>query len=46
MKIWFIISLIVGMVLTIGVLYLLIKEIKSSIKNSNDGKVSNRCDLD
>jgi hypothetical protein len=34
------------MVLTIGVLYLLIKEIKSSIKNSNDGKVSNRCDLD
>jgi len=37
---------IVGMIATAIFIGLLIKEFKTSIKESNEGKVSKRCDLD
>jgi len=37
---------IVGMILTLWIIFLLIKELRKSIKESNEGKVSDKCDLD
>lgn len=35
-----------GMFLTAYIIFLLIRELKKSIKESNEGKISGRCDLD
>lgn len=43
---WLTILEITGMVITVGLLFLLMKELKKNIKDSNDGKVSGKCDLD
>lgn len=37
---------IIGLILTVVMLFALVKEIKKTIKDSNDGKQSKRCDLD
>jgi len=43
---WLTILEISGVVITIGLLFLLMKELKKNIKDPNDGKVSGKCDLD
>ncbi|WP_296824364.1 hypothetical protein [Sulfurovum sp.] len=43
---WISIIKIVGMITTVIFLGFLIKELRKSIKESNEGKVSDRCDLD
>lgn len=42
---WTIIK-IVGMLLTLVFLFFLLKELIKSIKESNNGRVSDKCDLD
>ena len=37
---------IVGMLLTLVFLFFLLKELVKSIKESKDGRVSDKCDLD
>ena len=37
---------VVGLIITAGLLFALIKELKKNIKDSNNGKKSERCDLD
>jgi flagellar basal body-associated protein FliL len=46
MNIFMIVAVVIGMVATLAILYFLLKEMKQSIKDSNEGKVSNRCELD
>jgi len=36
----------IGMILTLVFIGFLVKELKKSIKESNEGKVSKRCELD
>ena len=43
---WFTLLEIGGMVFTIYLIFLLIKEFRKSIKESKEGRVSGRCDLD
>jgi len=43
---WMTIGKIIGGILTLVILYLLIKELKESIKKSKDGHTSNKCELD
>jgi len=43
---WLTIVKIVGMIATLIFVGFLIRELKKSIKESKDGKVSGRCDLD
>ncbi len=43
---WLTLLEIGGMVFTVYLIFLLLKEFKKSIKESKDGKVSGRCDLD
>ena len=43
---WLTIVKIVGMIATLIFVGFLIKEFRKSIKESKDGKVSGRCDLD
>jgi len=42
---WAIIK-IIGMLLTLVFLFFLLKELIKSIKESNNGRVSDKCDLD
>ncbi len=44
--VWLRVGEIIGAVLTVVILYFLIKEIKKSIKDSNSGKISDKCELD
>lgn len=37
---------IVGMLITIGLIFALLKELRKNIKDSNNGKKSKRCDLE
>jgi len=46
LSIWLLFGGLIGTIFTIVILYLLIKEIKKVIRESSNGKVSNRCDLD
>ncbi len=43
---WITIGKVVAGILTLIVLYFLIKEFIRAIKSSNEGECSNRCDLD
>jgi len=43
---WFLPLVIIGMAFTLYLIFLLIKEFKKSIKESKEGRVSGRCDLD
>lgn len=43
---WLTILEIGGILITVGLLFFLIKELKKNIKDSKDGKVSGKCDLD
>ncbi len=43
---WLTLLEIGGMVFTVYLIFLLLKEFKKSIKESKEGKVSGRCDLD
>jgi len=43
---WMFYTKIVAAIATIAILYILIKEISSSIKSSKNGEVSKKCDLD
>jgi hypothetical protein len=43
---WLTLLEIGGMVFTIYLIFLLIKEFRKSIKESKEGRVSRRCDLD
>ncbi|MEA3433358.1 MAG: hypothetical protein U9R13_02130 [Campylobacterota bacterium] len=43
---WLTILEISGILITVGLLFFLIKELKKNIKDSKDGKVSGKCDLD
>lgn len=44
--IWLYILELIGMILTAWIIFLLVKELRKSIKESNEGKVSDKCDLD
>jgi hypothetical protein len=37
---------VIGLIVTAGLLFALVKELKKNIKDSNDGKQSEKCDLD
>ncbi len=37
---------IIGAIITLILLYLLVKEFKNVIKESNEGRCSDKCDLD
>jgi len=41
-----IIGKIIAMIFTLILIYLIIKELRKVIKESNDGKCSDKCDLD
>ncbi|WP_456393882.1 hypothetical protein [Nitratifractor sp.] len=43
---WMTIGKIIGAVITLYLLYAIIKELRKSIKESNEGKCSDKCDLD
>ena len=43
---WMTIGKIIAFIFTIVVIYLLIKELRKVVKDSNSGKCSDRCDLD
>ncbi|WP_457607663.1 hypothetical protein [Nitratifractor sp.] len=43
---WMTIGKIIGGILTLIILYLLIKELKKVVKESNEGRCSDKCDLD
>lgn len=43
---WLTMIEIIGMILTLMVLFTLLKELKKTIKDSNNGKKNERCDLD
>ncbi len=43
---WMTIGKIIGFIITIILLYLIIKELRKVVKDSNSGKCSNKCDLD
>ncbi len=43
---WLTVGKIIGAIFTLIVLYLLIKELHKVVKDSNDGRCSDRCDLD
>jgi len=43
---WMTIGKIIGAIFTIIILYLLIKELRKVVKDSNSGRCSDRCDLD
>jgi len=43
---WMTIGKIIGAIFTIVILYLLIKELRKVVKDSNSGRCSDRCDLD
>jgi len=43
---WLTVVKIIGMILTVLFLGLLVKELIKTAKESNDGKVSDRCELD
>ena len=43
---WLTLLEIGGMVFTVYLIFLLLKEFKKSIKESKEGRVSGRCDLD
>ncbi len=43
---WFTIMVGAGMLVTLFIVFLLLKEFKKSIKESKEGKVSGRCELD
>ena len=43
---WFTLLVIGGMFFTAYIIFLLIKEFKKSIKESKEGRVSQRCELD
>jgi len=43
---WLTIVIVIGMILTLIFVGFLLKELKKSIKESNEGKVSKRCELD
>lgn len=43
---WMTILKIIGFILTIVVLFALVKELKKTIKDANNGKQNERCDLD
>lgn len=43
---WMTIGKIIGFIITIALLYLIIKELRKVVKDSNSGKCSNKCDLD
>ena len=37
---------VIGLIITAGLIFALIKELKKNIKDSNSGEQSERCDLD
>lgn len=43
---WMTIGKIIGFIITIALLYLIIKELRKVVKDSNSGKCSDKCDLD
>ncbi|MDM5271409.1 hypothetical protein PGH07_04400 [Sulfurovum sp. zt1-1] len=43
---WITILEIIAMILTVVILFALLKELKKNIKDSNNGKKNERCDLD
>ncbi len=43
---WMTLGKVIAGILTIIVIYFLIKEFIKAIKNSNEGKCSDKCDLD
>ncbi len=43
---WMIVAKVVAGILTLAVLYFLIKEFRKTIKESNEGRCSDKCDLD
>lgn len=44
--IWLYILELIGMILTAWIIFLLVKELRQSVKESNEGKVSDKYDLD
>jgi len=43
---WMTFGKIIGAVLTLIILYLLLKELRKVVKESNEGRCSDKCDLD
>jgi hypothetical protein len=43
---WMTIGKIIGAAITIYLLYAIVKELKKSIKESNEGRCSGKCELD
>jgi len=43
---WMTIGKIVGALITLYLLYAIIKELRTSIKESNEGRCSGKCELD
>ena len=43
---WMTLGKIIGAIITLYLIYALIKELRSVVKRSNDGECSGKCDLD
>jgi len=43
---WLTVGKVIGAILTLLILYLLVKELRKVIKESNEGRCSDKCDLD
>lgn len=43
---WINVLEVIGLTITVGLIFAIGKELKKSIKDSNDGKQNGRCDLD
>ena len=43
---WMTLGKIIAGILTLFILYLLIKELRKMVKESNEGRCSDKCDLD
>ena len=43
---WLTAGKVIGAILTLLILALLIKELKKTVKESNEGRCSDKCDLD
>jgi len=43
---WLTVGKVIGAILTLLILALLIKELRKTVKESNEGRCSDKCDLD
>ena len=43
---WMTVGKVIGAIFTLAILYLLVKELRKVVKESNEGRCSDKCDLD